>query len=168
MKNRRNRLEIIIDVIKQNVISNQDELLRQLAMRGILVTQATLSRDLKKLNILKVSTDIGGYRYVLAAEGRKPGVPFSKSRSTHQALHHPAAISLRFSCHLAIIKTRVGFAGGLAYDIDMLRSEHILGTIPGSDTVLAVCNDKSSREEILELMRRILPASVVDEAVSSL
>ena len=62
---------------------------------------------------------------------------------------------------MAVIKTRNGYAGGLAYDIDMLDSPMILGTIAGADTIFAVLNADASRNEILDLFSEILPDRVL-------
>ena len=164
MRQRKARLEIINEILTHNVIGSQDELLRQLALRGINITQATLSRDLKRLNTHKVSTDLGGYRYIVDHNSEVTGEPFAKTRSTDQSSRHPAALSIDISCNLIVIKTRIGFASGLAYDIDMLHSPLILGTIPGSDTVFAVCAENARREDIFELLSTILPSEVMEKA----
>ena len=56
-----------------------------------------------------------------------------------------------------MIKTRNGYAAGLAYDIDMSQSKEILGTIPGSDTIFAVLDENASREAVMETFRKLLP-----------
>lgn len=164
MKNRKARLEIIIDILNGNVIGSQEELLKQLAIRGIVVTQATLSRDLKKLKTTKIASDIGGYRYVVNNADIFRGEPNIKARTTEQSPHHPAALSLDIAGNVMVIKTRTGYASGLAYDLDCLNSEHILGTISGADTVFAVCRETSNRSEIFDLMRGFLPIEIIKEA----
>ena len=68
MNKRKNRLQAILELLSSNSIGSQDELLQMLALRGFMVTQATLSRDLKSLRTIKVATDLGGYRNVLPSE----------------------------------------------------------------------------------------------------
>jgi len=167
MKKRKSRLPVIVDILTHNSIGSQEELSKQLAIRGYIVTQATLSRDLKMLRTTKVATDMGGYRYIIADESLSSSEPHVKAQSTLQSGQHPAALSLAISGNIVVIKTRNGYASGLAYDIDMMRSEHILGTIPGADTVFAVVNERSTRRQLLELFASILPAKVVDEARAS-
>ena len=65
MNKRKTRLQAILEILTNNVIGSQEELSRLLAARGFVVTQATLSRDLKALRTTKVATDFGGYRYVV-------------------------------------------------------------------------------------------------------
>ena len=137
---------------------------KQLAIRGYIVTQATLSRDLKMLRTTKIATDMGGYRYIVADSQRMSNEPFAKSQNTVQSSLHPAALSLSVSGNLVVIKTRNGYASGLAYDLDMLESHHILGTIPGADTVFAVVNETSSRKDLYDLFSTFLPQSVLETA----
>ncbi len=167
MKKRKSRLPVIVDILTHNCIGSQEELSKQLAMRGYIVTQATLSRDLKMLRTTKVATDMGGYRYIIADEAMSSGEPRVRAQATLQSGQHPAALSLAISGNVVVIKTRNGYASGLAYDIDMMQSEHILGTIPGADTVFAVVNERSTRRQLLELFASILPLKVVDEARAS-
>lgn len=163
MKTRKSRLPVIVDILTNNHIGSQDELSKQLAIRGFIVTQATLSRDLKKLKTTKVATDMGGYRYVIMDSDKTTGDAIVKTQSTVQSPLHPAAISLAISGNMMVIKTRNGYASGLAYDLDMLDSPLILGTIPGADTVFAVIDDKASRQEILELLTDFLPPEIIEE-----
>lgn len=164
MKNKKTRLNTIAQLLSENVIGSQDELLKLLAIRGLNVTQATLSRDLKKLKTTKVATDTGGYRYILNGNDNPAGEPFAKVRSTSQQPTHPAALSLDISGNILVIKTMIGYASGLAYDLDMLKSEYILGTIPGSDTVFAVINDRVNLAEIFKMLQGFLPDEILQAA----
>lgn len=164
MKKRKSRLPVIVDILTHNCIGSQEELSKQLAIRGYIVTQATLSRDLKMLRTTKIATDMGGYRYVIADTNRVSNEPFAKLQNTVQSSLHPAALSLSVSGNLVVIKTRNGYASGLAYDLDMLESHHILGTIPGADTVFAVVNETSSRKDLYNLFQSFLPQSVLESA----
>lgn len=166
MKKRKSRLPVIIDILTHNSIGSQEELSKQLAIRGYIVTQATLSRDLKMLRTTKVATDMGGYRYVIADSSHMSAEPFAKTQSTAQSSLHPAALSCTISGDIVVIKTRNGYASGLAYDIDMLESPHILGTIPGADTVFAVVNEHSSRSDLYALFSSFLPNHVMAVAKS--
>ncbi|MCC8175809.1 MAG: hypothetical protein LIO91_05190 [Bacteroidales bacterium] len=163
MKNRKNRLPAIVEILSKHVISSQEELSKQLAKEGFVVTQATLSRDLKTLRTTKIPTDLGGYRYVVPDHDKREQAPRS-ARAVLQTALHPATISVAISGNIVVIKTRNGYASGLAYDIDMLDSPHILGTIPGADTVMAVINEHSTRPEIYSLLCTILPQEVMTAA----
>lgn len=160
MRKRKSRLPLIADILTNNNIQSQSELLRHLAQAGHNVTQATLSRDLRLLKTVKVSTDDGGYRYVVK-NGPRADASSILNKDT-AALSQ--ALSIDISGNIVVIKTRNGYASGLAYDIDLLGSVHVLGTIPGADTVFVVVNENSSRDDIYGLFREILPADVMEAA----
>lgn len=157
MKNRSKRVELIVDLIRNKCISSQDQLAGLLAEAGFKVTQATLSRDLKMLKTTKVATDMGTYMYMLpdTNEVRDKMIAIGQNHSTP----HGAGgfISLNLSKNIAVIKTRNGYAPGIAYDIDMMNSPEILGTIPGSNTIFVVFAEKVKHDQKREILQRILP-----------
>ena len=161
MKNKRLRLQIIVELIKTNFISSQDELSRLLAARGYVVTQATLSRDLKQLRTTKVATDLGNYMYIIPDSNNLQDTMISQGVSTAQAGQHSGFVSIQFTGHAAVIKTRNGYASGLAYDIDMSKSPEILGTIAGADTIFALLREDVSHEQAMKVFSRFLPISEV-------
>ena len=161
---RNTRLDAIREIISSQKVTCQEELIDALAAKGYKLTQATLSRDLKMLRTTKIATDMGGYRYIVADSQNISNEPFAKNQNTVQSSSHPAALSLSVSGNLVVIKTRNGYASGLAYDLDMLESKHILGTIPGADTVFAVVNESSSRKDLYDLFSSFLPQSVLEAA----
>lgn len=163
MGSRTSRLSIILEILSHNNISCQDELLKQLAVRGYIVTQATLSRDLKKLRTIKVADDIGGYRYIVPGDSAlKSTAEENESLPTLQSALHPAATSIALSGNMMVIKTRNGYASGLAYDLDLLASPLILGTIPGADTVFAIIAEGASRKALYDLMCSFLSREVME------
>ncbi len=143
MKERDDRLLAIREIIENQEIGSQNDLVNKLQERGFVITQATLSRDLRRLNINKVSTGMG-YKYILGSphlyNAALEGDPASKR-------HRAPVMSVDFSGNFAVIKTRNGYATGLAYDIDMSHSALILGTIAGADTVFAIMREGVSREQ---------------------
>lgn len=157
MKNRRQRVELMVDLIKNNCISSQEELSRMLAEKGYKVTQATLSRDLKMLHTTKVPTDRGTYMYVLPDGNSLKDKLLAAGQIEMNANYQSGFISLSFSGNIAVIKTRNGYAPGLAYDIDISNSAEILGTIPGSNTIFLVLREDLSREQAYEVLSRFVP-----------
>ncbi|MBP6230933.1 MAG: ArgR family transcriptional regulator [Paludibacteraceae bacterium] len=143
MKTRNKRLEAIKKIISNSSISSQEELLEAILSMGFSVTQATLSRDLKQLKITKILTEGGIYEYV---------IPFT-NYANKAASNNREIISIEFSGQLAVIKTRAGYANGIASDIDLQISELILGTIAGDDTILLIPKENVSRDEIRIAMR---------------
>lgn len=162
MKNRKKRIDLIVDLIRNKCIGSQEELADLLAMQGHKVTQATLSRDLKMLRTTKVPTDRGTYMYVLPESDSLKDKILSFGQVPPRANYQSGFLSLQFSGNLVVIKTRNGYASGLAYDIDMNHYPEFLGTIPGSDTIMVVLREDVSRHCAAELLADILGINVSD------
>lgn len=157
MSRKNDRIEHLIEIIKNNNVGSQEQLLAMLAEKGIFVTQATLSRDLKMLKTTKVPLDHGEYAYMLpdASIARMKSVerrPVDFSRHVGNGF-----ISLEFSGNLGIMLTRNGYASGIAYDIDMLNSPEIAGTIAGANTVFIVLREGVTHERASEVLSMIIP-----------
>ena len=146
MSNKKYRFQIIKDLITDQEISNQDELLKKLIDLDISVTQATLSRDLRELKVSKVPNSSGQYIYRL-----------TESVTPTATVTHNENASLIFSKNLGVIKTKPGYANRIAFEIDNTHFNTIIGTIAGDDTVLIVMKEESSREEVTNDLRRIIP-----------
>lgn len=148
MKNKRNRLQIISEILRSTVVGSQEELLQMLNARQCDVTQATLSRDLKLLKVAKTPLSNGTYKYILPSYNK----PLPPQPTTNTLISHGAVISLEFSGQLAVVKTKPGYASAIAWDIDNKAINEVLGTIAGDDTILVVPREGVSREEILQMM----------------
>ncbi len=160
MKNRRTRLQLVADLIRNNSIGSQDELLKLLKTKNCIVTQATLSRDLKTLRITKIPTDLGGYMYIIPDTNSVQDKLLSAGKSSIPSGSQAGFVSIEFSGHMAVIKTRNGYASGLAYDFDMSHSPEILGTIAGADTVFAVLREDVTHEMAMKIFSKFLPISI--------
>jgi transcriptional regulator of arginine metabolism len=150
------RLMEIEDILQTDVIRNQDDLQRSLRERGFKVTQATLSRDVKQLNIVKIRDSKNRYRYIVPERTRPEAqipdaVPEEKPAST---LRGKAVIE--FSGNLAVVKTRPGYAMGIASEIDEHAPAEILGTIAGDDTILVIPREGYDRTQVQEALERFL------------
>lgn len=159
MNKRQARLALIVKILLNNSIGSQEELMAILEANNCYVTQATLSRDLKTLRTSKVATELGGYRYEIAANGTAADEVATQAMD---AVRQASITSVSFSGRLAILKTRNGYAGGVAYDIDELMSPHVLGTIAGADTVFVAVDDEVSRSEVYNILSQIVPVSVME------
>lgn len=148
MKNKRSRLQVITEILRSSVVGSQEELLAILADRNLNVTQATLSRDLKVLKVSKTPLANGTYKYILPPVTKTVSPTGNLSTFTS----HGAVISIEFSGHLAVMKTKPGYASAIAWDIDNKGATEILGTIAGDDTILVIPREGVSREAILQLM----------------
>ncbi|MDR1602857.1 MAG: ArgR family transcriptional regulator [Tannerella sp.] len=137
MNAKERRLQIICNIVREEIIRSQDDLLRSLCDKGFNVTQATLSRDTKHLKIIKRHDANGLYVYTL------PEANPAANETTA-----PKPLRIEFSGSLAVIKTRPGYAMGIASDIDAHALDEILGTIAGDDTILIIPREDYSREEV--------------------
>lgn len=168
MKQKFARLPLIVEVLNSEVVDSQETLLALLKRQGVNVTQATLSRDLRKLRATKVSLPTGGFRYKVyhtpAEIARPEASKYVSSRLANPEQANQDILSFSISNNLVVIKTRNGCAGALAYDIDMLRFPEILGTIPGTDTLLVVIDDKLSREQIIRLLMELIPDAITSDS----
>ena len=146
MSTRKERLDAICRIIQTKAISNQEELLKELMNGGFSLTQATLSRDMKQLKIAKVHNGEGDYVY------RLPQEPMTNAHGQVDG----QLPYVEFSGNLAVIRTRPGYAMGIASDIDNHSREEILATIAGDDTILVIPREGIRREEVIEALSHFI------------
>lgn len=145
MKNKRQRL--ILELISTREIETQEELAELLRQHGIEVTQATVSRDIKELGLVKVPTDNNRYRYGQAGERISGAI-----EQRQQRLFRESVIKIAASENIIVIKTLIGSAQGVAAVIDGLNWPEIIGTVAGDDTIIAVA---SSSQEVKGIVARL-------------
>ena len=148
MKNKRNRLQIISEILRSTLVGSQEELLKILSERQCEVTQATVSRDLKLLKVAKTPLSNGAYKYILPSYNK----PLPTTGTVNTLISHGAVLSMEFSGQLGVVKTKPGYASAIAWDIDNKATDHVLGTIAGDDTILVIPREGVTRDEILEMM----------------
>jgi transcriptional regulator of arginine metabolism len=143
MNLKKDRLIAIRNIIREQAVESQEELLNILKSKGFEATQATLSRDMKQLKIIK-SPDAGGkYVYTLSKENNYTNIP-------------DGFATIEFSGQLAVIKTRPGYASAIASDIDTKARHEIMGTIAGDDTILIIPREGITRKEIIEVLSNFI------------
>ncbi|WP_255491306.1 arginine repressor [Dysgonomonas sp. ZJ279] len=145
------RHKIITEVVRNNDIISQDMLLNILTEKGFELTQATLSRDIKELKIIKVPTPKGSYAYRFSES-----IP-SLQEEIEVSFSSFKFVSIEFSGSLAVVKTRPGYAMAIAGEIDRKASECIIGTIAGDDTILLVPREGIKREEVIKSLSQFIP-----------
>ena len=161
MKSKRERLDTICEIIKNEAIRNQDELLKRLKAKGFDITQATLSRDIKQLKVAK-SHD-GNDNYIYALPDTHASVQQNSPVFERNSIPGLRNTSIEFSGNLAVIKTRPGYAMGIASDIDAKAPQEILGTIAGDDTILLIPREGFSREKIIEALSFFIPEIITTD-----
>lgn len=153
MKKRTDRLDAIRMIISRHEICSQDELLQSLSREGYELTQATLSRDLRQMKVARAANQHGKYVYVLP--GDIPAIHLD-TPAHHSLKTNNGSISLCFSGNLAVLRTRPGYASGMAYDIDNSECKAILGTIAGDDTIMIVLKEGVSHDEAKTFLSQII------------
>ncbi|MFC4673667.1 arginine repressor [Dysgonomonas termitidis] len=143
------RHKIIREVLQTNEVSSQDMLLKLLIDKGFELTQATLSRDIKELKIVKVPTARGSYVYQFSGS--------IQNVEEETPLSSFGFVSMEFSGQLAVIKTRPGYAMAIAGEIDRRATRYILGTVAGDDTILLIPRENISREEVIASLSEFIP-----------
>lgn len=155
MKSKNSRLDAIKLIISSKEIGSQDELLQELSKEGYVLTQATLSRDLKQLKVAKAASMNGNYVYVLPNNTMYKRM--TEQHSVHEMMRYNGFVSIEFSANLAVIRTRPGYASSLAYDIDNKEFDEILGTIAGDDTIMLVMREGCTRTELKRALSLVIP-----------
>ena len=127
------RQAAILDLVSRQIVRSQDTLRRQLAARGITATQATISRDIKELGLVKRAAD-GAYQRAAQGETRSPGVTGDRVR---RAVVEYLCRADRVQ-QLLVLKTDPGQAQPLAFALDQAAWPEVVGTVAGDDTILVV------------------------------
>ena len=135
MKNARQTA--ILSIIEQNDIETQEELAGRLREMGIVVTQATVSRDIKELRLLKVLSGSGGYKYA-TADKAEHGLSERFVR-----MFKDSVLSINYAGNIVVIKTLSGSANAAAEAIDSMHLAEILGTMAGDNTILAIAKNEA-------------------------
>lgn len=135
------RKSVIVEIINSGTVRTQDELLKALSERGIRVTQATLSRDVKELGAYKAIDPKGGSFYKLQ-EHPHPAVSGSVLR-------------IDISGQLCVVHCRPGFASALAALIDRSALQGVMGTVAGDDTILVILKENADKEKLRNILNSI-------------
>jgi transcriptional regulator of arginine metabolism len=152
MKSKNNRLTAIRSILGKERINTQEELIYRLKAEGFMLTQATLSRDLKYLGAGKIPDSEKGYIYILSGEGHG-------DQDRYMVANFPVNgyLSLEFANNLGVMKVLPGFAGSIASSIDHINSREIVGTIAGDDTILIIPREGISYEVIRNILAGVIP-----------
>ena len=149
MKTRRHSK--ILELIQQHNIDTQEELLKLLRAEGYDVTQATVSRDIKELRLIKIASSNGGYKYSIAESEQDSGfVPRVRN------IFRECVIKVDVAQNLVVIKTITGMANAAAFALDTMKISEIVGTIAGDDNVLIILRDNESAENFFEQAKEML------------
>ncbi len=150
MNYRKDRQNMIRMLIREGQISTQDELIQKLREKGYDVTQATVSRDIKELKLIKKVGPNGKSIYCLNTDTE--GIGSAK----YNAILSEAIVSVDFAENIVVIKTHSGMASAAAAAIDATDSEGVVGTLAGDDTIFVLCRDREQVRSFYENVSRLL------------
>ncbi|GAB6108873.1 arginine repressor [Fusibacter bizertensis] len=140
----------IFEIIESKDIETQDELASELRNSGFQVTQATVSRDIKEMRLIKVLTKDGNYKYASIRE--KEGVVNERFLK----IFRNSVTSIDFASNIIVIKTLVGSASAAAVSIDALNLKQIVGSIAGDDTIFLVVKEPEMVQDLLRQFKELL------------
>ena len=129
----------IMEIISTTNVETQEQLLQELLSAGFASTQATISRDIKELRIVKELTTLGTYRYTTAA--REVPSSFSGRLNT---IFRECVTTFDYAQNIIVIHTMPGLASAAASALDAMNMSVVLGTLAGDDTVMVVMRDNNS------------------------
>ena len=148
MKNSRHTR--ILEIINDHVIETQDDLIEKLKESGYIVTQATVSRDIKQLGLIKTATKDGGYKYTSSKNEN------SGNENKLKNIMRETAVNAQNAQNIVVVKTFPGMANAAAAALDALAEEAIVGSIAGDDTIFIVVHSNEEASEFTNYIREII------------
>lgn len=141
----------ILEIISNKNIETQEQLLAELQTAGFRGTQATISRDIKELRIVKELTSLGTYRYTISASDF--GSTFSARLNT---IFRECVISFDYAQNIIVVRTLPGLASAAGSAIDAMNLSTIVGTLAGDDTVMIVMRDTNAAATLCGEIKSLL------------
>ncbi len=143
------RHEVILSLIENENIGTQEALLERLIEEGYSVTQATISRDIKALRLLKTPTGDGEYKYVYVQKDSE-----DYTQKYYSILSH-SVVSVNFAGNMAVVKCYTGMAQAACTAVDNIVTDKIVGTLAGDDTIFVLCKDESAASDLKKRIEKI-------------
>lgn len=149
MKN--NRQSMILDIIAKEHIETQEQLLEQLRQRGVASTQATISRDIKQMHLIKEPVGHGVYKY--AVSGNRTKLNFAEKLRT---IFRESITSIDSAQNIVVIKTMPGLASAACSALDNMDITYMVGSLAGDDTAFLLMRDTESATTFCEEIKEML------------
>ena len=140
----------ILEIISNKNIETQEQLLAELQAEGFRGTQATISRDIKELRIVKELTSLGAYRYTISASDI--GSSFTARLNT---IFRECVISFDYAQNIIVVRTLPGLASAAGSAIDAMNLNTIVGTLAGEDTFVCITRSTESAIELVEELKKL-------------
>lgn len=135
------RQEKILDIISSGSISTQEQIMNKLLESGFDVTQATVSRDIKAMNLIKVQDSIGQYRYVAPPKD-------DDNQEKYDAILVHAVIDTDYAMNITVVHCHPGMASAVCASIDNIHFQNSVGTIAGDDTIFILNRNEEDAKKL--------------------
>ncbi len=150
MKNARH--DAILQLITQYKINTQEELLSRLEEEGFHVTQATVSRDIRDLQLIKTSTGDGGYRYMSSVTlDKSPHTP-----NRFETIFRESVVKVESAGNIVLVQCYSGMANAACELFDTMIWDDVVGTLSGDDTFIVVVRDEAAGRQLTDTLHQYL------------
>ncbi len=155
-KGKQQRHQAILQLIEQKSINRQEELIEHLREEGFDVTQATISRDIRELNLMKISSPDGNYRYTVSYNNPK-AEPDGRTMERFETIFKESALKVDYAGHIVLVKCYTGMANAACGLFDSLSWNNVVGTLSGDDTFFILTKtERDARTISAELARYVV------------
>ncbi len=141
----------ILNIVRTRDIDTQEQLLEELRARGFTTTQATISRDIKELRLVKELTGSGGYRYALSEQKTA-----STSDTRLRNIFKEGVISVDVAQNIVVVRTMPGLASAACSALDNMEIEGVVGTLAGDDTGILIMRDNALAQQFSSEVHKLL------------
>ena len=145
------RQEKILEIISQYDVDTQGRLMDLLKESGYCATQATLSRDIRELRLIKVMTDNGIYKYDVPTQEK-----VSELSTKFRAIFSEAVVSIDYAFHIVVLKCHTGMANAACAALDNMKIRDVVGSIAGDDTVFILLRNEQQALKLVSEIRQII------------
>ena len=145
------RQSMILEIIEKEDVDTQEQLQQRLQEQGVRCTQATISRDIKQLHLIKEPVGQGRYRYTVSSQRNRLNVA-DKLRT----IFRESIISVDFAQNIVVVKTMAGLANAAAAALDGMNVPYMVGTLAGDDTAFLLMRDTESARTFCEEIHEML------------
>jgi len=146
-----NRQSLILEIISQENIETQEQLLARLQERGVTSTQATISRDIKQMHLIKEPMGHGVYKY--AVSGNRTKLNLAEKLRT---IFRESITSIDYAQNIVVLKTMPGLASAACSALDNMDIAYMVGSLAGDDTAFLVMRDNDSAQDFCEELKAML------------
>ena len=145
------RLQKIIELVENNIVCTQEDLLVLLEREGINTTQATISRDIKELNLVKTTAEDGSYKYTTAKKSKN-----HRMEKKYRAVFIESVLSVDYAINTVVIKCHTGMANAACAALDTMDFTGIVGTLAGDDTIFVLMKTENLAQALTMEIKSML------------